>query len=76
MAVPEKLVVVREEEAPAYAKITAVLATIAAIIGFVVPVAGVLFITPLAIIFGAITLYGGDFKRTIYPHYRHSKSRY
>lgn len=62
MAYPEKHAVVREEEALAYVKITAVLATIAAIIGLVVPVAGVLFITPLAIIFGAITLYGGDFK--------------
>jgi len=46
-------------EIPGYAKICGIIALILAIVGFIVPVAGVLFITPLAIIFGSIALYGG-----------------
>jgi hypothetical protein len=46
-------------EVPGYAKICGIVALILAIVGFIVPVAGVLFIAPLAIIFGAIGLYGG-----------------
>jgi apolipoprotein N-acyltransferase len=58
----EQPIVVREEESSGYVKVTAVLAVILAAVAFIVPVAGVLFVIPLAIIFGAITLYGGDYK--------------
>ena len=43
-----------------YAKISGILALIFAILGFIVPVVGVLFLAPLAIIFGVIGLYGGS----------------
>ena len=46
-------------EVPGYAKVCGILALIFAIIGVVIPVVGVLFITPLAILFGAAALYGG-----------------
>ncbi len=46
-------------EVPGYAKACGILSLIAAIISFLVPVAGVLFIVPIAIILGAIALYGG-----------------
>src|SRR5262249_28515486 len=48
-----------EAEVPAYAKVCGILALILAIVGVVIPVFGVLFITPLAIVFGSIGLYGG-----------------
>jgi hypothetical protein len=50
---------VAPEIAP-YAKATGIIALILAIAGILIPVFGVLFITPLAIIFGAIALYGGS----------------
>lgn len=46
-------------EVPAYAKLCGILALIFAIVGTVIPIVGVLFITPLAILFGAAALYGG-----------------
>lgn len=46
-------------EIPGYAKASGMIALILAIVGVVVPVIGVLFITPLAIIFGVVSLYGG-----------------
>lgn len=46
-------------EVPGYAKACGILALIVAIVGFVIPVVGVLFITPIAIILGAIALYSG-----------------
>lgn len=46
-------------EVPGYAKICGIIALILAIVGVLIPVVGVLFITPLAIILGAISLYGG-----------------
>ncbi len=48
-----------ETGVPVYAKICGILALILAIAGVVIPVVGVLFITPLAIVFGSIGLYGG-----------------
>ena len=44
---------------PGYAKICGIIGLILAILGVCIPVVAVLFITPLAIIFGAISLYGG-----------------
>lgn len=46
-------------EAPGYARVCGILALILAIVGVLIPVIGVLFITPPAIILGAISLYGG-----------------
>jgi hypothetical protein len=46
-------------EVPGYAKASGIIALILAIIGAIVPVIGVLFITPLAIILGVVALYGG-----------------
>jgi hypothetical protein len=46
-------------DAPAYAKIFGILALIASIAALLIPFIGVLVITPLAIIFGAIALFGG-----------------
>ena len=46
-------------EVPGYAKACGILSLIAAIISFLVPVVGVLFIVPIAIILGAVALYGG-----------------
>lgn len=46
-------------EVPGYAKACGIVALILAIVGAVVPVVGVLFITPVAIILGVIALYGG-----------------
>lgn len=45
---------------PGYAKACGIVALILAIVGMVIPVAGVLFITPLAILFGLVGLHGGD----------------
>jgi hypothetical protein len=61
MAEVQRVLVV-EQEAAGYVKICAVLALILAIAAYVIPVIGVLFITPFAIVFGCIALYGGDFK--------------
>jgi hypothetical protein len=47
------------QEVPSYAKACGILALIVAIVGVLIPVIGVLFITPIAIILGAIALYGG-----------------
>lgn len=49
----------RSSEIPSYAKACGILSLIVAIVGVVIPVIGVLFITPIAIVFGAIALYGG-----------------
>lgn len=46
-------------EVPGYAKASGIVAMILAIVGAIVPVVGVLFITPLAVILGAVALYGG-----------------
>jgi hypothetical protein len=45
---------------PTYAKVFGVLALICAILSFLIPIFGTLLITPLAIIFGAIALWGGS----------------
>jgi len=45
---------------PAYAKIFGILSLIIAVLSFLIPVVGTLFITPVAIIFGAIALLGGS----------------
>lgn len=44
---------------PGYARACGITSLILAIVGFVIPVIGVLFITPVAIILGTIALYGG-----------------
>ena len=59
---PQQVITVVEWDPPAYVKLTAVFALIASIISFVVPVFGVLFVTPLAIVLGSVALFGGDFK--------------
>jgi hypothetical protein len=46
-------------EIPGYAKASGIIALILAIVGFIVPVLGVLFIVPIAIILGCVALYGG-----------------
>src|SRR3990170_8589982 len=46
-------------EVPGYAKACGILSLITAIVSFLVPAVGVLFIVPIAIILGAIALYGG-----------------
>jgi hypothetical protein len=56
MAAPQ--VITGRLEVPGYAKIFGVLGLILAILGFVIPVFGVLFVTPLAIVSGAMALYG------------------
>ncbi len=45
---------------PAYAKLCGILALIFAIVGVMIPVVGVLFVTPLAIVLGAVALYGAS----------------
>ena len=45
-------------EIPGYAKACGVLGLILAIVGMIIPVFGVLFITPLAVLAGALALYG------------------
>ena len=47
------------QEVPGYEKVCGIIGLILAILGVVIPIVGVLFVTPLAIIFGAIGLYGG-----------------
>ena len=56
MAAPQPLIVVTE--VPGYAKVCGILGLILAIVGVIIPVFGVLFITPLAIVTGALALYG------------------
>jgi hypothetical protein len=51
-----------ELEAPGYVKLTAVLALSLALVAYIVPVLGVLAVTPFTIVLGCIALYGGDFK--------------
>jgi hypothetical protein len=58
MAAPTSVPIAPPAEVPGYAKIAGILGIILAIVGVIVPVAGVLFITPLAVITGAIALYG------------------
>lgn len=58
----QRVTTVVEWDPPAYVKLTAVFALISVIISFVVPVVGVLFVTPLAIVLGSVALFGGDFK--------------
>jgi hypothetical protein len=50
--------VIVSAEIPGYAKACGVLGLILAIVGMIIPVVGVLFITPLAAIAGALALYG------------------
>jgi len=45
-------------EVPGYAKVCGILGLILAIVGVIIPVFGVLFVTPLAIVAGALALYG------------------
>lgn len=49
----------KASEVPAYAKACGIISLIIAIIAMIVPVVGVLFIAPIAILFGAVSLYGG-----------------
>jgi hypothetical protein len=56
MATSQTLIV--GAEIPGYAKACGVLGLILAIVGMIIPVVGVLFITPLAAIAGALALYG------------------
>lgn len=49
----------KANEVQGYAKVCGILSLIAAIISFLVPMVGVLFIVPIAIILGALALYGG-----------------
>jgi hypothetical protein len=44
---------------PAYAAIFGIFALITAILSFLIPIIGPLFITPFAIVFGLIALFGG-----------------
>lgn len=46
-------------EVPGYAKVCGILALILAIVSVLIPVIGVLYFTPLAIILGVVALYGG-----------------
>jgi hypothetical protein len=48
-----------QRESPGYAKVCGILGLVLAIAGVLIPFVGVLFITPLAIVFGAVSLYGG-----------------
>src|ERR1019366_466044 len=56
MATSQTLIV--GAEIPGYAKACGVLGLILAIVGMIIPVFGVLFITPLAVLAGALALYG------------------
>ena len=58
MASPTSVLVPRSAEVPGYAKVAGIIGLILAIVGVIIPVGGVLFVTPLAIIAGAIALYG------------------
>lgn len=49
---------VQRAEVPGYAQVCGILGLILAIVGFCVPIVGVLFITPLAIVGGVFALYG------------------
>ena len=53
-------VIVTRPETPGYAKAAGVIGLILAILGMLIPVFGVLFVTPLAIVTGAIALYAGS----------------
>jgi GYF domain 2 len=55
---PGAQAVAQRPEAAGYAQVCGILGLILAIVGFCIPIVGVLFITPLAIIFGALALYG------------------
>ena len=50
---------VLKAQVPGYAKVCGIFALIFAILGTLIPVIGVLFVTPLAIMLGAAALYGG-----------------
>ena len=56
MAVSQPVNVV--SEVSGYAKVCGILGLILAVLGTIIPVFGVLFITPLAILAGALALYG------------------
>lgn len=58
MAIPQPVPVVALGDVPGYAKVAGIIGLILAIVGVIIPVFGVLFITPLAMITGAIALYG------------------
>lgn len=58
MAIPQPVPAVALGDVPGYAKVAGVIGLILAIVGVIIPVLGVLFITPLAVITGAIALYG------------------
>src|SRR3989344_8593053 len=47
------------DRVPAYATISGILALILAILSFLIPVIGPVFITPFAILFGMIAMLGG-----------------
>src|SRR5487761_1705175 len=47
------------EHVPAYAQMCGILALALAVAGVVIPVVGVLFVTPVAIVLGTVALYGG-----------------
>jgi hypothetical protein len=49
----------KEKEVPGYAKICGILALIFSIVGWFIPVIGVILITPIAIVLGIIALRGG-----------------
>lgn len=57
MATPQAQAIIGD--VPGFAKISGIAGLVLAILGVLIPVVGVLFITPLAIIAGAIALYGG-----------------
>ena len=48
-----------QDSIPSWATVCGIVALILAILGFIVPVFGILLIMPVAIIFGAVALYGG-----------------
>jgi len=45
-------------EVPGYAKVTGIAGLILAVVSVIIHVAGVLFLTPLAVIMGSVALYG------------------
>jgi hypothetical protein len=57
-----KEIIVRQapSEVPAYATVFGIFALITAIVSFLIPIIGPLFITPFAVICGIIALFGGS----------------
>lgn len=58
MAAPQLIPQIASTEAPGYSKVAGIAGLILAVVGIIVPVAGVLFLTPLAVILGSVALYG------------------